>query len=293
MTKNVFCNAKGIYLVILFGLHQILQTLIDQIIKKTKNPRTMFQFDYDTTVLRPADTNANVNETTVIRSKRLAEHCRILCIGCFSGDLTTVQILLKHINKQAINFNENEILQLTWTNISLRNVPLVISSKLGHLSIVNELLKMGANVNKDDGCNTPLTAACKSGHLSVVRELLDAGADVNLDYIGFTPLAAACENKHLNVVEELVKAGADVNKHSDHAPIIAASKSGTLSIVCLLLKCGANVNQTDMYESPLIVACKYGPLSVVHELIKAGADVNERNIYETPLNAACKRSKKT
>lgn len=174
LTKNVFCNAKGIYLVILFGLHQILQTLIDQIIKKTKNPHTMFQFDYDTTVLRPADTNANVNETTVIRSKRLAEHCRLLCIGCFSGDLTTVQILLKHINKQAINFNENEILQLTWTNISLRNVPLVISSKLGHLSIVNELLKMGANVNKDDGCNTPLTAACKSGHLSVVRELLDA-----------------------------------------------------------------------------------------------------------------------
>lgn len=297
LNKNVLCRAKGIYLVVLFGLHQILQTLIDQIITKTRNPHCMFHFNYDTTAPRPAYTSASasVKETKVIRRQRLVEHCRLLCIGCFSGDLITVQTLLKHIDKEAINFNENQILRLSWTSISLRNVPLVIASKLGHLSIVNELLKIGANVNKNDGCTTPLIAACKSGLLSIVSELIKNGADVNLDYTSFTPLAAACEKGHLNVVEKLVKAGADVNYHTNHAPIIAASKSGTLSIVCLLLKRGANVNQIDVHGSPLIVACTYGPLRVVHELIKAGADVNEHNTVndETPLNAACKRGKKT
>lgn len=294
-TKNVFCNPKGIYLVIVYGLHQILQALIDQIIKINRNPHDMFQFNYDTTAPRSAHTSASadVMETSMIRRKRLVEHCRLLCIGCFSGDLNTVKILLKHINKKAINFNETEILQLSWTNISLRNVPLVIASNLGHLSIVRELLKMGAKVNKDDGCNTPLIAACKSGCLSIVSELIKNGADVNLDHKSFTPLAAACENKSLNVVQELVKAGADVNKHTNYAPITAASKSGKLDIVCFLLKCGANVNQIGYNESPLIVACKSGPLSVVHELIKAGADVNGKKNYKTPLRAACERSKKS
>lgn len=273
LTKNVFCSAKGIYLVIFFGLHQILQTLIEQIIKKNRNPHGTFV--NDTAVICRKEWNCSDIGTEAI-SRKLAEHCRLLCIGCFSGDLTTVQILLKHIDKQAINSNKTEILDLSWTNISLQNVPLVIACKLGHISIASELLKMGADVNKHDGCNTPLTAACKSGCLSIVRELIKKGADVNLHYKWFTPLAAACENGYLNVVDELVKAGADVNQHSKYAPIIAASKSGRLDIVCLLLKCGANVNQIDDHESPLIVACESGHLSLVHELIKAGADVNEK-----------------
>lgn len=290
LIKNVFCNAKGIYLVILFGLHQILQTLIEQIIEKTKNPYPLF--GNNTTVFCLENRFGYAIETK-LKKKQLTEHCRLLCIGCFSGDLITVQILLKHIDKQAINSNENEILNLSWTSISLQNVPLVIASKLGHIRIVSELLKMRADVNKDDGCNTPLTAACKSGCLSIVRELIKNGADVNLHCKWFTPLAAACENGSINVVEELVKAGADVNHHSNHAPIIAASKCGILDIVCLLLKRGATVNQIDDYESPLIVACKGGPLSVVHELIRAGADVNEKKRYKTPLTAACERSKKS
>lgn len=282
MIKNVFCNAKGIYVVILFGLHQILQTLIEQIIKNNRNLYSLFGNNWI----------GYANETKAIR-KKLTEHCRLLCIGCFSGDLITVQILLKHIDKQAINSNENEILNLSWTNISLKNVPLVIASKLGHISIVSELLKMGADVNKDDGCNTPLTAACKSGCLSIARELINNGADVNLHCNSFTPLAAACENGDINVVEELLKVGADVNHHINCAPIIAASKHGRFDIVFLLLKRGANVNQINNYDSPIIIACKSGPLSVVHELIKAGADVNDKNIFFTPLTAACERSKKS
>lgn len=59
-----------------------------------------------------------------------------------------------------------------WINVSLWNVLLVIVSNLGYLSIVRELLKMGVDVNKDDGCNILLIVLCKSGCLSIVSELI-------------------------------------------------------------------------------------------------------------------------
>ncbi|XP_052695674.1 kinase D-interacting substrate of 220 kDa-like [Crassostrea angulata] len=169
---------------------------------------------------------------------------------------------------------------------------------------------MGADVNKDDGCNTPLIASCKSGCLSIVSELIQNGADVNLDHASFTPLAAACENKHLDVVLELVKAGADVNKHIKYAPIIAASKSagsdvnqsdsenntplatawnhGYWSIVNELLKAGANVILSDKIKYVLPTACVEGHLDIVKAYIRAGTNVNQSYGKQTPLTAAIK-----
>jgi len=64
---------------------------------------------------------------------------------------------------------------------------------------------------------TALVRACHGGHLAVVQELIRAGADVNWkndnDPITFgIPLHAACDNgKSPEVVEALLAAGADVN----------------------------------------------------------------------------------
>lgn len=94
----------------------------------------------------------------------------------------------------------------------------------GHESVVETLLKAGADVNALAGYpnrRTALQPAAGSGHEASVETLLEAGADVNdMAAIcdGRTALQAAAERGHQAVVKKLLTAGADVNapgaKHS-------------------------------------------------------------------------------
>lgn len=159
------------------------------------------------------------------------EQCRLLCLGCYSGDLNTVQLLLKYVQKDAIN---NTVSRLFCNKDAVHwNIkPLVIACKLGHSDIVVTLLKAGANVNLNDASHTPLTAACENGHCIVVKELIKARADINKSYMHKTPLAAAYSMGHLDIVNVLLKAGADVNLNDGNStPLTAALKKLHLSIV--------------------------------------------------------------
>ncbi|XP_055998778.1 uncharacterized protein LOC125653998 isoform X1 [Ostrea edulis] len=220
---------------------------------------------------------------------RLVEEHRLLVLSCYSGDIQTVRVLLP-VCRKAIN----GIGQVSEDIDCCHDTPLTAACVGGHVSIMEELVKAGADVNlQDRRGNTPLIAACKGGHVSIVEELVKAGADVNLqnDY-GNTPLIAACKGGHVSVVEELVKAGADVNLQNDYGntPLIAACDEGHVSIVEELMKAGADVNlQDDDGNTPLIAACKGGHVSIVEELMKVGADVNlQDRLRNTPLTAACK-----
>lgn len=302
--KRVIC------LVIYFGHHLILQSIIDQIKKKSKNIHTIFQVSYNATPCSTINTKKRKsgNETEKSKTRKLGltddpdyievqerrrerflvEQYRLLCIGCYSGDPNTVKILLKHIDIDALNIKENTYVHLFWKDKYLKSIPLVIASKHGFFEIVKELIKVGANVNDNDGSNTPLTAACKNGYLDIVKQLIIARADINLIFNEYTPLAAACEHGHIDIVIKLIKKNAGINKNAKNAPITLASKNGHSSIVQALLKHRANVNPADYYQTPLSAACRYGHLTIVQQLIKAGAHVNPKNKYQTPLTGACK-----
>lgn len=237
----------------------------------------------------------------------------LLCLGCLSGDLNTVRILLSHINQENIQDKEQDF------------DPLVIGCKYGYENIVMELLKRNLDVNICSCHETPLTAASSEGHLQIVKTLLNTGANVNLNNGDKTPLSAACEGGHLNVVEELILDGADVNlnkrnkrlrkldqdnfnleavtkykmmvraHHLIHehykTPLTAACEMGHVSIVELLINAGAYVNLNDGYKTPLTAACGNGHLNVVEELIKAGSNVNLSDGDKTPLTSACGQGK--
>lgn len=254
-TRTSYRNSiRAISWVIYHGHQKILQILIDKILKEKRQINDLFQNSYNETQRRFSvsegdtekglafnDANASYRYSEISTCMMPAfdarnepvteEQCRLLCLGCYSGDLNTVQLLLKYVQKDAINNTVSRLFcnkdAVHWTI-----KPLVIACKLGHSDIVVTLLKAGANVNLNDASHTPLTAACENGHCIVVKELIKARADINKSYMHKTPLAAAYSMGHLDIVNVLLKAGADVNLNDENStPLTAALKKLHLSIV--------------------------------------------------------------
>uniref|UniRef100_K1PPT3 Ankyrin-1 n=1 Tax=Magallana gigas TaxID=29159 RepID=K1PPT3_MAGGI len=331
LMKSKWINKVGFYTytraidwVIFYGHNQILQFIIDQIIKNTNTVYDLFRTPFNIrsddlcTTVQGTDCNrrheSDIDENSAGRcdvsedepwsdlcSKRgdqffgtekvFFEKRRLLNLSCYSGDLLTFQTLLR--------YRDNDVLfsDLSWIDDNfgygdnawkIHDPPIVVASKTGHLNILLELLKLREYVNDDSYCDKSLVVACSKGHLDIVIALLKRKANVNItDYNG-TPLIAACINGHLDVVLELLRHGADVNiKVFDESPLSTACSVGHLDIVLELLKHGADVNIKVSHNSPLIAACLLGHLDIVLELLKHGADVNITGFYNSPLIAAC------
>lgn len=341
-------NAKLISFVIYHGHHQILQYIVYQMLKEKNNVNDLFrnfnencnqgysnkendtdsqlhsEVDYNLAgkpvhSLESEDYKMTETETDSDSASELdgeshvREKHRLLRLACYSGDITTVQILLSLLEK--------ETLQITLA--SLDNIYfecMEIASHIGNIDILMELVKWLGDKKHRFSYVKPLIAACKVGHLNIVLELIKLGADVNLSYDKQFPLISACLNGHLRIVEELIKAGADVNLKLRETNLLMFCRSngywdievellkagakfaidvslyqhftdmcykGHSSVVKELIKAGADVNQSDGYQKPLVAASLMGHLNVVEELIKAGASVNQSVGKETPLTAAC------
>ncbi|RYG51006.1 hypothetical protein EON66_11245, partial [archaeon] len=76
--------------------------------------------------------------------------------------------------------------------------PLHVAAAVGNISIVNELLRAGANMEATTTVTqTPLYLACSNGHEACVRLLLDEGANKEAtNKSGATPLYIACLEGH-------------------------------------------------------------------------------------------------
>lgn len=292
--ENVF-SVKAISFVIYYGHNQILQCIIDRIIREKGNLDDLFENEYTKSsclsyfdVDASADSNLEMNdnedcedpdsnkhatnrdcdtdsdsETSMNWKPVSIEQIRLLCLGCHSGDLTTVQILLRHVDLNAADITDN---------IFKANNPLAIAIKLGHLKIAMELLKYRTDFDSDIFEYSPLIGACKYGHTSIAEELIKNGTDVNLKceslnggYI--TPLIIACQRGHLRVVEELIKLGADVNLAGKETPLTAACMNGHSDIVDTLLKAGADINLGNgEKKTPLEIARERGHVEALNKL---------------------------
>lgn len=304
-------TVRAITWVVYFGHHHILQYIIDQYIKQETNGDELFRFT-NKCVFR---NYGMINQTDAVfqletNNPDTLEQFILLCIGCYSGCLRTVQTLLKYLDKYVI-LNKRD----------LGSTPLVIACTLGYSEIANELVNAGADIDLDDtqvtplltacwnehmhtvatlirlGANvnllfdlrTPLIVACQNGSFDMVKKLIQSGADVNLDNKVHTPLTTACEHGHVRIVEELMRASSNVNLNGKfHTPLTAACQNGHVHVVQKLIEAEANVNQR-CGSTPLIIALERGHLSIVEQLINAKADVNCDDGKQTPLTVACEK----
>ncbi|XP_052694536.1 uncharacterized protein LOC128172866 [Crassostrea angulata] len=319
--------ARAIDWVIFYGHNQILQFIIDQIIKHTETVNDLFQTPFN---IRSDDCCTSVDNTDCIKRNEsdinensarrcdvsdddswsdlcsetdvmdkyfgtedvIVEQRRLLNLSCYSGDLLTFQNLLPYYDKNVLFSESWRVPELLHDDDNddwnIFDPPMVVASKTGHLNILLELLNLGAYANDNSYCDKSLVVACSKGYLDLVIELLKHKANVNITNSNMTPLIVACLYGYSDIVLELIKHGADVNiTVFGNSPLIAACSGGNIVVVLELIKQGADVNITVSDCSPLIIACSEGHFDIVLELLKHGADANITVSDNSPLVAAC------
>ena len=173
---------------------------------------------------------------------------------------------------------------LDWWTVGFANVNqknssgeslLQLAAMEGFASIVETLLKMGADINELGGTyGSALQTASYAGHESIVQLLLDKGADINAsggryDYA----LQAASSSGHKSIVQLLLDHGADPNASGGEygSALQAASYAGHESIVQLLLKTGADANATGGKYGSALEAASSNDQEAVMQLLRTAA----------------------
>ena len=173
--------------------------------------------------------------------------------------------------------------------------PLTISCVSGHLDVVRYLLNVAgadANLAMLDNAAPPLILTIEMGNPSMVECLVKAGANVNaIDREGISALQQACIRGNAKIVKCLLDAGVDPNwKPSEEdlrrasadvedgyakrgSPLFIACEDGSDAIVKLLIERGANISWNDSKRperTPLNVACERGRESTLKLLLEMG-----------------------
>lgn len=123
---------------------------------------------------------------------------------------------------------------------------LVAALHQGSLGVFDVLLKSpGIRINEASAQGeTPLMMACIKGHLALARELIRRGADVNRE--GWGPLhyaASADTPQTLAIVQLLLEENAYIDAESPNAttPLMLAAQYSSEAVVDWLLKEGADI----------------------------------------------------
>lgn len=291
--------------------------------KNADTDKEIVNHDHTRTGYKESESD-NKSDIDTCSEKMIVEQWRLLCLGCHSGDVNTVKILLKYVSKDALNMHVKD-----YEYTCINKNPLTVACTEGYLNIAKELIRAGANVNPniDDSCVLlHLSECCLFGRWDVAKELIKAGADVNRGNAFLTPLKAACEQNNLSAVRFLIKAGANLNlKANNKTPLQVSYDAKNLRIADELIKAGANANSANgvqsstrtscneksekfekrnnadidinpnqkkkcrKYETPLIIACENRDYYTVRLLIEAGADIHKGDGHRTPLAVACQK----
>ncbi|XP_052245742.1 serine/threonine-protein phosphatase 6 regulatory ankyrin repeat subunit B-like [Dreissena polymorpha] len=168
-----------------------------------------------------------------------------------------------------------------------------IAIENGHVTCVQELLLLGADVNipnKSTG-QTACHQASFLGRSDILDILLRYGAAVfEIDRENCDPLHYAAKNDAAVAIETLAKLGVSMECRDKvgATPLHVAAALGKLVSIRQLCSLKADLNSTDQnIETPLHMAVRSSQTSAIAELVQLGANVEARNKdNECPLHVA-------
>uniref|UniRef100_A0A8V0YKT2 protein S-acyltransferase n=1 Tax=Gallus gallus TaxID=9031 RepID=A0A8V0YKT2_CHICK len=138
----------------------------------------------------------------------------------------------------------------------LNSTPLHWATRQGHLSMVVQLMKYGADPSLIDGegCSC-IHLAAQFGHTSIVAYLIAKGQDVDMmDQNGMTPLMWAAYRTHsVDPTRLLLTFNVSVNlgdKYHKNTALHWAVLAGNTTVISLLLEAGANVDAQNIKAVP-------------------------------------------
>uniref|UniRef100_A0AAR2JX42 Palmitoyltransferase n=1 Tax=Pygocentrus nattereri TaxID=42514 RepID=A0AAR2JX42_PYGNA len=166
------------------------------------------------------------------------------------------------------------------------------------VDLVKYYISKGAVVDQLGGDlnSTPLHWATRQGHLSMVVQLMKYGADPSLiDGEGCSCVHLAAQFGHTSIVAYLIAKGQDVDMMDQNGmtPLMwAAYRTHSVDPTRLLLTFNVSVNLGDKYHknTALHWAVLAGNTTVISLLLESNANVDAQNIKgETPLDLAKQR----
>uniref|UniRef100_A0A8C7RRX8 Palmitoyltransferase n=1 Tax=Oncorhynchus mykiss TaxID=8022 RepID=A0A8C7RRX8_ONCMY len=154
-----------------------------------------------------------------------------------------------------------------------------------HAEVVKYYISKGAVIDQLGGDlnSTPLHWAIRQGHLSMVIQLLRYGADPSVaDGEGYRSLHLAILFQHMPIAAYLMAKGQEVDLPDSNGQtplMLAAQKIIGPEPTNFLMKCNASVSAVDKVDrnSPLHCAVLAGNVDAAHILLEAGASVDAEN----------------
>ena len=164
---------------------------------------------------------------------------------------------------------------------SCGETPLYKAVERNRKTIVELLLKNGANIEARNGCfkETALIKAVKKENEDIVGMLIENGAntEARINYINYTPLHLAAEKNLLSIVKILLKNGANIEDEDDKSqtPIYKAIHENNVEIVKIFVTNGAKIDHLDFRDiTPIHFATLYNKQSILDILLNMNPDLN-------------------
>jgi ankyrin repeat protein len=231
-------------------------------------------------------------------------------VEIFASNLLITAVRIEDIQTAEILIDGGADLEVTTSDFIFwepQLSALQVAILVQNMSLVQMLLKAGADPNHATGGRTPLNEACyaSSESLDLVQLLLDAGADVNplQDSARKTPLQCAVINGQISKVQLLLEAGVDPNCYTtcEAGTALQIACKRRTEVVELLIAAGADIEtrsgytnrsdsescdsdsdsdsddlKTKCFKPPILIAAEHQNWEAVQILLEEGAAVNPR-----------------